>query len=95
MFRTRGEDPRLGITGGTTDLKVQMSPPGGLAATQIAVDYGDNPVTFGSTATAQCSGKCEATISISPDSIVYVRPRWLNAQGQVLATGSVKVFAAP
>ena len=94
-FRTRGSDPRISVAVGAADLKVQMVAPPGLAATQLLLEYGADPVTFGSTVTTPCAGRCVATINVSPDSIVYLQPKWLDAQGQILTVGSVKIVAVP
>lgn len=95
IFQTRGVAPGLSISAVGKDLKVQMAAPPGLGATQLLLSYGDNPSMLGSTTTAQCSGKCETIISVIPDTVVYLQPKWLNAQGQVLTTGAVKVVAVP
>jgi len=94
IFQTRGVDSRLLVAAGGKDLKVQMVAPPGLGATQLLLAYGDNPSMLAST-TTQCSGKCETTISVVPDSVVYLQPKWLDAQGQVLTTGAVKIVAVP
>ena len=74
-----------------TDLKVQMVAPPGLAATQLLLDW----LSDGSTVTTPCAGRWVATINVSPDSIVYLQPKWLNAEGQILTAGSVKIIAVP
>lgn len=95
IFRTRGTDPRLSIAAGGRELKVQMAAPPGLGATQLRLSYGEEPGQLVNTTTTPCALKCESLITVTPDSVLYLQPKWLNAQGDILMTGSLKVVAVP
>ena len=71
-------------------LRVSGAAPPALGPATLTIDYGTVAAVPLSAAIPCSAGRCAGQVPVTTDSIVYVRRRWLNASGQLLAGGTVQ-----
>ena len=76
-----------------TSIPLSISPPAGLHAATVEVQYGASRLLGGSV-TAACDGGCIVSIPALSDEIVYLKRLFLDASARVIAQSSVTPVAA-
>ena len=75
--------------GGAFTQKLKLSPPPGLAVSDVVVEYGSTN-SYGNTLPAiSCSGGCEASIPANRNASIHLRWTYRNSQAAGLATGTL------
>jgi hypothetical protein len=83
-------------TAGSIQVSFRYKPPAALAgASNILIEYGGAPDNLAQFATAACASGCDIPLTLTPDSIYFIRHTWRNAGNGTLATSSVYPIAIP
>jgi hypothetical protein len=83
-------------TAASIQVSFRYKPPAALAgASNILIEYGGAPDNLAQSATAACASGCDIPLTLTPDSIYFIRHTWRDASNGTLATSSVYPIAIP
>lgn len=78
-------------TGGlATTVQVRLKSPPGRGGGDVVIDYGNTPALGSSTVAVSCDTSCVISVPATRGVPVYMRVRWRNNAGQLVAQGRVE-----